>query len=49
MAKEKSKRSKRRAKRIPGGVPPPGRSANSAANRPFRVRVYVDGAELQQK
>ena len=26
MAKEKSKRSKRRAKRIPGGVPPPGRA-----------------------
>ena len=53
MAKEKSKRAKKRAKRIPGGVPPPGRAmppitvskmdaaAKEKADRTARVMTQV--------
>ena len=45
MAKEKSKRAKKRAKHIPRGGTPSGRSANSATNWPFNVPVEDAWAE----
>ena len=45
MAKEKSKRAKKRAEHIPRGGTPSGRSANSATNWPFNVTTEYAWAE----